>query len=105
MRVVYPSGEIDIDFLTRRLKNTTPYEVKVDIAADLPDPLGAADEGFYAACLGLGHPLVQARPDVFRRIRIAPALVAGDQDATRHHARDTRQPDPLPDTAHSGQSA
>lgn len=60
MRVVYPSGEIDIDFLTRRLKNTTPYEVKVDIAADLPDPLGAADEGFYAACLGLARSPVPA---------------------------------------------
>ncbi len=60
MRVVYPSGELDIDFLTRRLKNTTPYEVKVDIAADLPDPLGAADEGFYAACLGLARSPVPA---------------------------------------------
>lgn len=60
MRVVYPSGEIDIDFLTRRLSNTTPYPVKVDIAADLPDPLGAADEGFYAACLGLARSPVPA---------------------------------------------
>lgn len=52
MRVVYPSGEVDINFLTRQLVNTTPYKVRVDIAADLPDPLGAADEGFYAACRG-----------------------------------------------------
>ncbi|MFN7054232.1 Gfo/Idh/MocA family protein [Hyphomonas sp.] len=60
MRVVYPSGEIDIDFLTRRLINTTPYEVKVDISADMPDPLGSADEGFYAACLGLARSPVPA---------------------------------------------
>ncbi len=60
MRVVYPSGEIAIDFLTRRLLNTTGYKVKVDISADLPDPLGAADEGFYAACLGLGRSPVPA---------------------------------------------
>lgn len=60
MRVIYPSGEIDIDFLTRRLKNTTPYTVKVDISSDLPDPLGAADEGFYAACLGLARSPVPA---------------------------------------------
>ena len=60
MRVVYPSGEIAIDFLTRRLMNTTAYEVRVDIAADLPDPLGAADEGFYAACLGLARSPVPA---------------------------------------------
>lgn len=60
MHVVYPSGEIAIDFLTRQLENTTPYEVRVDIAADLPDPLGAADEGFYAACLGLDRSPVPA---------------------------------------------
>lgn len=60
MRVVYPSGEIDIDFLTRKLKNTTAYEVKVDIAADVPDPLGAADESFYAACLGFARSPVPA---------------------------------------------
>lgn len=54
MRVVYPSGEISVDFLTRQVTNTTPYEVKVDIAADLPDPLGRADESFFAACLGEG---------------------------------------------------
>jgi len=64
MRVVYPSGEIDIDFLTRKLKNTTPYEVRVDIAADLPDPLGAADDGFYAACLGLARSPVPAHGTV-----------------------------------------
>ncbi|CAN0586612.1 unnamed protein product, partial [Laminaria digitata] len=40
MHVVYPSGEISIDFLTRQLVNTTPYDVRVEIAADLPDPLG-----------------------------------------------------------------
>jgi predicted dehydrogenase len=60
MRVVYPSGELAIDFLHRKLDNTTPYKVRVDIAAELPDPLGAADEGFYAACLGLGRSPVPA---------------------------------------------
>lgn len=52
MRLVYPSGEISVDFLTRKVTNTTPYDVRVDIAADLPDPLGKADESFFAACLG-----------------------------------------------------
>lgn len=50
MRLVYESGEISVDFLTRRVSNTTPYEIRVDISAELPDPLGAADESFYAAC-------------------------------------------------------
>lgn len=82
MRVVYPSGEIDIDFLTRRLLNTTPYEVKVDIAADLPDPLGAADEGFYAACLGLARSPVPAHGAVaavaMAEAAEAAALAAAD---------------------------
>ena len=64
MHVVYPSGEISIDFLTRKVKNSTPYEIKVDIAAELPDPLGAADEGFYAACLGLARSPVPAHGTV-----------------------------------------
>lgn len=64
MKVVYPSGEIEIDFLTRQLNNTTPYDVRVDIASDLPDPLGAADEGFYAACLGEARSPVPAHGTV-----------------------------------------
>lgn len=52
MKVVYESGEIFVDFLTREVHNTTPYEVTVDISGILPDPLGAADESFYQACLG-----------------------------------------------------
>jgi predicted dehydrogenase len=64
MHVVYPSGEISIDFLTRKVENSTPYEIKVDIAAELPDPLGAADEGFYAACLGLARSPVPAHGTV-----------------------------------------
>ncbi len=64
MHVVYPSGELSIDFLTRKLENTTGYDVRVDIAAELPDPLGAADEGFYAACLGLARSPVPAHGTV-----------------------------------------
>ncbi len=52
MKLVYPSGEIAVDFLTRKVVNTTPHRIKVDIAADLPDPLRAADESFFKACRG-----------------------------------------------------
>ena len=52
MKLIYEQGEISVDFLTRQLTNTTPYDVQVDIASDLPDPLGRADEYFFAACLG-----------------------------------------------------
>ncbi len=75
MRVVYPSGEIAIDFLTRRLDNTTPYDVRVDIAAELPDPLGAADAGFFAACLGEARSPVPAHGAV-AAVRMAEAAEA-----------------------------
>lgn len=52
MSLTYPSGTIAINFLTRAIENTTPFEVHPDISATLPDPLGAADTAFFAACLG-----------------------------------------------------
>lgn len=52
MKLVYESGELSIDFLTREVVNTTPYEVRVDVSSILPDPLGAADESFFQSCLG-----------------------------------------------------
>lgn len=52
MKLTYPSGEIDIDFLTRTVQNSTPFEIKADVSETLPDPLGAADEAFFEACLG-----------------------------------------------------
>ena len=75
MRVVYPSGEIAINFLTRKVENSTPYEIRVDIAAELPDPLGAADEGFYAACLGLARSPVPA-PGAVAAVAMAEAAEA-----------------------------
>lgn len=52
MSLTYPSGTIAINFLTRDVENTTPFEIKVDVSETLPDPLGAADEAFFSACLG-----------------------------------------------------
>ena len=51
MTVTYPSGTIAVDFLTRSVENSTPYKIKADVSETLPDPLGAADEAFFAACL------------------------------------------------------
>ena len=53
MVLAYPSGTVAIDFLTRAVANTTPFALEVDVSDRLPDPLGAADEAFFAACLGL----------------------------------------------------
>lgn len=52
MTLVYPSGVIAIDFLTRTVANSTPFEIRADVSEVMPDPLGAADEAFFAACLG-----------------------------------------------------
>src|SRR5512144_149941 len=43
MKVVYPSGEVEIDFVARTFRNTTPFALNADFA-DTPagkDPLGA----------------------------------------------------------------
>lgn len=52
MRLDYPSGTISIDFLSREIENTTPFAIEADVSGLVPDPLGAADEAFFLACLG-----------------------------------------------------
>jgi len=52
MVLTYPSGTIAINFLTREIENTTPFAVIADVSDTLPDPLGAADEAFFASALG-----------------------------------------------------
>ena len=52
MVLTYPSGTIAINFLTREIENTTPFEVRGDVSDTLPDPLGAADQAFFESALG-----------------------------------------------------
>lgn len=52
MVLTYPSGTIAINFLTRDIENTTPFEIQADVSDTLPDPLGAADEAFFASARG-----------------------------------------------------
>ncbi|RIJ22097.1 gfo/Idh/MocA family oxidoreductase [Henriciella barbarensis] len=73
MRLAFKSGEIEIDFLTRDVRNTTPFEVRADVSRSLPDPLGAADHAFFAACLGKGPVLVPGREAV-EAVRVAEVL-------------------------------
>lgn len=76
MRVVYPSGELEIDFLARTFRNTTPYPLKADFA-DTPaaqDTLGASVEGFLRAARGLApRPLVTA-DEAIRALDLALAV-------------------------------
>ena len=52
MVLIYPSGSIAINFLTREIENTTPFEVRGDVSDFMPDPLGAADRAFFESALG-----------------------------------------------------
>ena len=54
MRVVYPSGEVEIDFVTRAFRNTTPFPLDADFT-ETPagqNPLAASVEAFVAAVRG-----------------------------------------------------
>lgn len=54
MRLVYPSGEVEIDFLTHQFRNTTPFNLDPRFN-DTPagrDPLGASVKDFLAAVRG-----------------------------------------------------
>ena len=54
MRLVYPSGEVKIDFLTRAFENTTPFTLDRDYDQTPAgrDRLGASVERFLAAVRG-----------------------------------------------------
>jgi predicted dehydrogenase len=64
MRIVYPSGEVAIDFLARTFANTTPFALNADFA-ETPggrDPLGASVQGFLDAVTGKSpRPVVTAQ--------------------------------------------
>jgi predicted dehydrogenase len=76
MRIVYPSGEIDIDFVARTFRNTTPFTLDTGYA-ETPagqDPLGASVEGFLAAVRGdAPRPIVDA-DEAIRALDLAIAV-------------------------------
>ncbi len=51
MRAVFPSGEVNIDFLTRTMTNTTAFALDPDFAAKAPDPLGQNVRAFLATVI------------------------------------------------------
>jgi predicted dehydrogenase len=76
MRVVYPSGEIEIDFIARTLRNTTAFALNADYA-ETPagkDPLRASVEGFLQAVRGeAARPVVTAQ-EAIRALDLALAV-------------------------------
>jgi predicted dehydrogenase len=76
MRIVYPSGEVVVDFLKRELSNTTSFALDRDYHRTPAgrDPLGASIEGFLAAVRGeASSPLADA-PDGARALDLALAV-------------------------------
>lgn len=58
MKIEYASGTVEIDFITRKVKNTTRFDIRADVSEILPDPLKAADEAFLAAIQGRAAPVI-----------------------------------------------
>ena len=54
MRIVFPSGEVEIDFITRAFRNTTPFALDPDFTATPAgsNPLRASVAAFVAAVRG-----------------------------------------------------
>jgi len=68
LRAVYADGVVEIDFLTRAVRNTTPRPLK---ALEMGDPLGESVASFVAAAQGGAAPLVSAEQ---ARLALATAL-------------------------------
>jgi predicted dehydrogenase len=76
MRVVYPSGEVEIDFVARTFRNTTPFALNPDFA-DTPaarDPLGASVEGFLQAVRGVAPRPIVTADEAIRALDLALAI-------------------------------
>lgn len=83
MRVVYPSGEVEIDFVARTFRNTTPFALNPDFA-DTPaaaDPLGASVEAFLQAVRGEAPRPVVTAEEAIRALDLAIAVEQGLEDA------------------------
>lgn len=78
MRVVYPSGEVAIDFMKRTFENTTPFPLNAGFAetARGADPLGASVSDFLAAVRGESDRPAVTGEEAARALRLALAVDA-----------------------------
>jgi predicted dehydrogenase len=83
MRVVYPSGEVEIDFVARTFRNTTPFALNPDYAETpaAKDPLGASVEGFLDAVRGLSPRPVVTVAEAIAALDLALAVEQALEDA------------------------
>jgi predicted dehydrogenase len=83
MRVGYPSGEVEIDFVARTFRNTTPFALNPDFA-DTPaaaDPLGASVEAFLQAVRGEAPRPIVTADEAIRALDLAIAVEQALEDA------------------------
>jgi predicted dehydrogenase len=76
MKVVYPSGEVEIDFLARTFRNTTPFPL-IENFTETPagkDPLGLSVAGFLKAVRGEAPRPVVTGEEAARALDLALAV-------------------------------
>jgi hypothetical protein len=76
MRVVFPSGEVEIDFVARTFRNTTPFALDPDFA-ETPagrDPLGASVASFLMAVRGAAPRPAVTADEAIRALDVALAV-------------------------------
>jgi len=83
MRIVYPSGEVEIDFMARTFRNTTPFALNPDFAETpaASDPLGASVEGFLMAVRGEAPRPVVTADEAIAALDLAVAVEQALEDA------------------------
>jgi predicted dehydrogenase len=76
MKLVYPSGELEIDFLTHVFRNTTPYPLNPDYdqTPAAKDQLAASVAGFLAAVRGEAPRPVVTAEEAARALDLALAV-------------------------------
>ncbi len=72
MHIIYPNGDIHIDFNAKTLTHSTPFDLNLDYGQDFmaKDSLGAADDAFIRACL-LAEPVPISGEDGLAALEIA----------------------------------
>jgi len=76
MRIAYPSGEVEIDFVARTFRNTTPFVLNADLGGTRAgtDPLGVSVEGFLQAVRGEAPRPVVTAEEAIRALDLALAV-------------------------------
>ena len=79
MKLVYPSGEVEIDFLTRAFRNTTGFTLNPDFAEtpEAKDTLGASIAAFLAAVRGEAPRPIVTASEAIRALDLALAVEQG----------------------------